>query len=540
MQTAKSLQLMDDNGINISPITNIESIYYEVIENNVVYRKFLYDNFPVYTNFNAEVEEHQYVHVDSSALEIGYYDTVKAKVNSKLEDIIISSVTVNKLKGTAYNSLNIENYNLTKILYNYAPKYWVDVSIKNVLDTSLSNTIAAFNSSLNDLKLTLNTSINDTISINNLKLLNINASVNNLEKQVYNISTYRLNVSVYSVLSLKIQVRDKLLTPGKIYYLGYDSKNDYFATNLGVQSPLEQQQLYLGLVADTSSSFAHKVVSCFDRNGLEFGNKHNWDINFDFTNYMITYLKDEYGNEAPYNFKQIRQKNNKYLFHNETNANDFSTSGKCLNNKIMSYDCVWFNVRRAGRNMYIKNNYIAPGNSSISISNSDYYQNIENITINSSNSDIGISNSAGVTIGNNNVNVRISNTCNNTIMSNNSSICISNKDASNASAGNNIVENNCNSVILSDCSNNIINSSCSNVSLYTGESVNIQQGCNGIINTYETKNILIMPKCTNIGIRTPRIQNVVVGPNYRSLNIENGDTYYTYQRLIARSFERLQ
>ena len=50
MQTAKSLQLMDDNGINISPITNIESIYYEVTENNVVYRKFLYDNFPVYKN----------------------------------------------------------------------------------------------------------------------------------------------------------------------------------------------------------------------------------------------------------------------------------------------------------------------------------------------------------------------------------------------------------------------------------------------------------------------------------------------------------
>ena len=132
MQTAKSLQLMDDNGINISPITNIESIYYEVTENNVVYRKFLYDNFPVYTNFNADVIEHSYVNTGNQPLEVGYYDTVKANVNSTLEDIIISSVTVNKLEGTAYNSLNIENYNLTKILYNYAPKYWVNENIKKV------------------------------------------------------------------------------------------------------------------------------------------------------------------------------------------------------------------------------------------------------------------------------------------------------------------------------------------------------------------------------------------------------------------------
>lgn len=535
MQTAKSLQLMDDNGINISPITNIESIYYEVIENNVVYRKFLYDNFPVYTNFNAEVEEHQYVHVDSSALEIGYYDTVKAKVNSKLEDIIISSVTVNKLKGTAYNSLNIENYNLTKILYNYAPKYWVDVSIKNVLNTSLSNTIKTFNSSLNDLALTLNTSINDTISANNLKFSYIDASLNNLANQVYDISTYRLNVSVYSGLSLKIQVRDKLLTPGKLYYLGYNPESDNFRKILGGE--VSTGQLFLGLVADTSSSFAHKVVSCFDRNDLNFGVKHNWDINFDFTNYMITYLKDEYGNEAPYNFKYLKTKRNKYLFDN--NSTDFSTTGKCLNNKIMSYDDIYFDVRNAGTNMYIKNNYIAPGNSTIIISNNYNYQNIENITINSSNSIIIIRNSAGVTIGNNNVDVHIDNTCNNTIMSNNSSIYIQNESASAASAGNNIIENNCNSVILSNCSNNIINSSCSNVSLYNCESSNIQQGCNEIRNTRATRNILIMPMCTNIGIYKGQIQNVVVGPNYRSLNIENSDTYYTYQRLIARSFERL-
>jgi hypothetical protein len=224
---------MDDNGINISPITNIESIYYEVTENNVVYRKFLYDNFPVYTNFNADVVEHSYVNTGNPPLEVGYYDTVKANVNSTLADIIISSVTVNKLEGTAYNSLNIENYNLTKILYNYAPKYWVDASIKNVLNTSLANTINAFHSSLDALTLKLNASINDAISTNNLRFSYIDASLNNLTTRVSDISTYRLNVSTYSRANLTSYANAKLLTPGKLYYLGYTAADDYYSTTLG-------------------------------------------------------------------------------------------------------------------------------------------------------------------------------------------------------------------------------------------------------------------------------------------------------------------
>ena len=529
MQTAKSLQLMDDNGINISPITNIESIYYEVTENNVVYRKFLYDNFPVYTNFNADVVEHSYVNTGNQPLEVGYYDTVKANVNSNLEDIIISSVTVNKLEGTAYNSLNIENYNLTKILYNYAPKYWVDVSIKRVLNTSLANTISTFHSSLDALTLKLNTSINDAISTNNLRFSYIDASLNNLTTRVSDISTYRLNVSTYSMADLSTYRASRLLTPGKIYYLGYDPAKDYFATQLGGQSP--SGQLFLGLVADTSSSFAYKVVSCFNRNNSTFGNKHNWDINFDFSKYMITHLKDEYGNEAPYNFKQIKQKNNKYLFNN--GSTDFSTTGKCLNNKIMSYDNISFNIDYVNNNTYIKNNYIAPDNSSIYIHNF-WHTSIDNITLNSSNSSIHIINSTGVTIGNNNANVLVRNMANSTIMSNNLTISIE----GDAQHKNVIVDNNCYSVKLNNCSNTIINSACRDISLNECTFANIQQNCNNINIEQPVNNILIMQGCQHITAYLTAY-NVVVGPNYRVLEIKSDNTYYTYQRLIARSFERL-
>jgi hypothetical protein len=122
----------------------------------------------------------------------------------------------------------------------------------------------------------------------------------------------------------------------------------------------------------------------------------------------------------------------------------------------MTYNNIWFDVLYAGADAYIKNNYIAPGNSSIFISNNSS-RNVENITINSSNSLIILRNIAGVNIGNNNVDVHISNTCNNTVMSNNNYVVIENGFASDT-AGNNIIENNCSSVKLRNCSNNIINS----------------------------------------------------------------------------------
>lgn len=530
MQTAKSLQLMDDNGINISPITNIESIYYEVTENNVVYRKFLYDNFPVYTNFNATVDEYSYVNTGNNPLEVGYYDTVKANVNSTLEDIIISSVTVNKLEGTAYNSLNIENYNLTKILYNYAPKYWVDVSIKRVLNTSLNNTINNFNTSLYDLKVSLNTSINNAIAANDARFSNIDGSLATIITNVNDISTYRLNVSTYNKATLLSYATSKLLTPGKLYYLGYTASDDYYSTSMG-GAAVSGKQLYLGLIADTSSSFSNKVFACFERNNAAFGAKHNWDVEFDLSKYMITKLKDEFGNEAPFNFKQIKQSGGKFLFNYGTT--DFSTTGKCKNNKVESYDIIWFNVNY--NSGIVKNNYIGAGNTNVTI-NCQY--NIDNIIINSSNANIQITNSKDITIGNNNTNVKIINNNSNTIMSNTQDISINNT-GSNTLIGNNIIENNCKRIILQNSSNNIINASCYNVSLYQSTSTTIQQDCQQIFNTAPITNVLIMQRCFNIQSTTKPIAGVVVGPNYTNLNITDNNTYYTYQRLIARSFERL-
>jgi len=52
MQTAKTLQLKDSSNVNISPATNIESLYYEVTDSSgVIYRHNVYPHFPIYVNY---------------------------------------------------------------------------------------------------------------------------------------------------------------------------------------------------------------------------------------------------------------------------------------------------------------------------------------------------------------------------------------------------------------------------------------------------------------------------------------------------------
>ena len=55
LTTAKSIQLLDVSGMNISPITDITSLYYEVEnpkDKSIISRKYVYDGFPVGVNIS--------------------------------------------------------------------------------------------------------------------------------------------------------------------------------------------------------------------------------------------------------------------------------------------------------------------------------------------------------------------------------------------------------------------------------------------------------------------------------------------------------
>ena len=107
LTTAKNMQLMDASGVNISPVTDITSLYYEVAEkaNNdsedyIVVRKYVYSGFPVSVNLDptdkTDLATSDY-HYDPS-IDTPYYRLV----DNVGKDIIVSNISTSLIPGTTY------------------------------------------------------------------------------------------------------------------------------------------------------------------------------------------------------------------------------------------------------------------------------------------------------------------------------------------------------------------------------------------------------------------------------------------------------
>ena len=155
MNTAKSLQLLDNQYNNISPITNIESIYYEVLDNGVIYRNSLYKHFPIYVKYNNNIDEP--IIIRKSSADTGNIIYFKQENNSNYglgdsssyrlsqqqtsnDDIFVSSIRQSHLKNTRYYKLDISTYNFSDIMSLYAPKLWVNNKFIS-LDACIGNII---------------------------------------------------------------------------------------------------------------------------------------------------------------------------------------------------------------------------------------------------------------------------------------------------------------------------------------------------------------------------------------------------------------
>ena len=153
MNTAKTLQLLDVQSNNISPATNIESIYYEVMDGGVIYRNSLYRHFPIYVKYNNNVDEPINVNrgsatqgviqffndTEESETLIGNTETFRlSQTSGHRNDILLSSIRQSHLKNTRYYKLDISTYNFSDIMSLYAPKLWVKNKFNN-LDTCIGN-----------------------------------------------------------------------------------------------------------------------------------------------------------------------------------------------------------------------------------------------------------------------------------------------------------------------------------------------------------------------------------------------------------------
>lgn len=172
MNTAKTLQLLDLQSNNISPATNIESIYYEVMDGGVIYRNSLYRHFPIYVKYNNNIDDPIVVNRSTNSKGIQLFNDTQedtpignspsfrlSQSQNSRNDIFVSSIRQSQLKNTRYYKLDISTYNFSDIMSLYAPKLWVKTKF-NDLDSSIgkirydSSIITTYSSSTNFIRTT--------------------------------------------------------------------------------------------------------------------------------------------------------------------------------------------------------------------------------------------------------------------------------------------------------------------------------------------------------------------------------------------------
>ena len=354
LTTAKSFQLLDASGINISPVTDITSLYYEVEQTRndetILTRKYVYSGFPVAVNINPDVctyiGKNNYASYDPS---IGKYYKITDTSN---QDIIVSNISTSIIPGTTYRQFNIKNYNLTEILKSYTTREMFDASINNI-----------------------------DVSINIL-----NSSTQNLYDS--------LNIEVFDFSTLMGKCDSNSLYPSKFYLINnYCTDNNgimYLPKNTDDMFISKNKLKYILVKAYNASTLDGKIYEMFDNNLNPQKVYGNYKIVLDdnINKIQITYLKDNNGNEAPYDFKNLayRISNNTphYLtFENVTALNNiiktnpynssimpvfasYQNSNSIVKNNYIGYDCSIFiltqylafinNIIKGNNIMYVKNN----------------------------------------------------------------------------------------------------------------------------------------------------------------------------------------
>lgn len=236
MFTAKSLQLLDQNNNNISPATNIETIYYEYKDGGLVKRNHIFKHFPIYVqhvyqsqqdmtyiqnnvstgfmfkydttsgqskllsdifNYNEQIKGHtkktpinnQSLNMANQAIEQqewikkypDLYDTTRIVENlsdensdSPQSEIYISGVRLRKFKNTDFKMLDISTYNLSEILQGYATNNWVRLSYE-FLSTKIDNA-SVYHASTN---------LSKAITTRNIGSINASTKIEDLDGETY-------------------------------------------------------------------------------------------------------------------------------------------------------------------------------------------------------------------------------------------------------------------------------------------------------------------------------------------------------------------
>lgn len=340
LTTAKSIQLLDVSGMNISPITDITSLYYEVEnpkDKSIISRKYVYDAFPVGVNIDPKnlikigtTTSASERHPNNGSL---YKDGQLYKiVDSSNKDILVSRIDTGIIPGTTLRELKVTNYNLSEILSYYTPLDLMDASC-DALDVSIDN---------------INTSIGDISTRISILRASLDAIL----------------VSLRKIIGL---ITDKALIPNKFYLITDYSR--YMALPDGGDFSGPSSSNPILVKANASTNLDGKLYEMYDQFGKAL--KVHGTYKIEGNKVHITYMKDQYGNEAPYDFYNLKYKHdNTYYYTFGTNSINSSIQNNIIKTDPYTFSSMPLMCYSNSNLSILKNNYIGYNSSVFIYSNS--------------------------------------------------------------------------------------------------------------------------------------------------------------------------
>ena len=381
MFTSKKAQYLNKDFDRISPITNIDTLYYEQAEKSK-------DTNNSYIIKRRSVGKHLPIRFDISTLaERTYEDIGVIKSGISIEDTCLGSeyldvcVNINYNKKPITNPLNPEDNN--KPIYKFQ-QYTIDtkdyVNIQELLQYYEPRD--QFSSSINEI---------------HSRLDNINSSITNISNFIYE------TTDVANVLIREVTTHTE-------YYNGINGLNN------GIYNLIYQPKNTSCLIkVQCISTNTIKNIISLDRafNHSMDVSVEQWVFHYDVGSDKITYLKDEYGNEGNFDFRMAYPIyntdfknfiNNKLYFEPENANIKFEGGGKFEGNEIYNS----FNITFTGS--ATNNIVVNSSNVSISGSGNKIYNSVNTKTLiikNSNNTIINCENSSILVNGNSNYIVNV-------------------------------------------------------------------------------------------------------------------------------------
>lgn len=393
MFTSKKAQYLNKDFDRISPITSIDSLYFEQAEvstnSYIINRKSVAKHMPI--KFNI--------------------------LNKSLFHLISSDISVN---DNTDNILNLASEFKKTELYNL----YDNVRKQCKYETSLFYIDVNVDVSLNSILSKI-----EQVDIANTSFNNINLLCNNLNSSVQKASDFinEVNDKQWNDLSNGLY-NDELITvppptpvDNQINRLKYQANN-----NTKFVGFVKIQCVSIG-----ENVYSYVPLNIIEAESIDTSYINKWVVNYDYflnDKINITYLKDEFNNEGNYDFRNTSLYNDhciyngQYDYYNSSfrgnklylNKDDISNTsilfeldGTHINNEIYYSDNIYFGT--SNYNNIIKNSYNINFNydsrNNIIINSSNYICNISgsnNVIINCNDSSIEIS-------GNNNYLINVAN-----------------------------------------------------------------------------------------------------------------------------------